>query len=151
MYFLSTGRWAHNWGEGLWVGGGGGGARKRKFKEWWNICICTYIFCIVYGRFAKVLFANFWSRFAYVLGQFPNCFCLITGWKNEVDTCVSHFFVSWLREGSFRFLAERHKTLAKRLPGETTGHHLVSRICHSLIFKYLIWEVLFIERAFSPV
>ena len=25
----------------------------------------------VYGRFAKVVFGNFWSRVAYVLGQFP--------------------------------------------------------------------------------
>jgi len=38
----------------------------------------------VYGRFAKVLFANFWRRFAYVLGQSPNCFLLVSGWKNEV-------------------------------------------------------------------
>ena len=36
------------------------------------------------SRFANVLFANFWSRFAYALGQSPNCFLLISGWKNEV-------------------------------------------------------------------
>ena len=36
------------------------------------------------SHFARVLFANFWSRFAYVLGQFRNCFLLISGWKNEV-------------------------------------------------------------------
>ena len=27
---------------------------------------------MVYGRFPNVLFANFWSRLAYVFGQFPN-------------------------------------------------------------------------------
>ena len=27
-------------------------------------------------RFANVLFANFWSRFTYLLGQFPNSFRL---------------------------------------------------------------------------
>ena len=40
------------------------------------------------SRFANVLFANFWSRFAYVLGLFLNCFYLISGWKNEVYTFV---------------------------------------------------------------
>ena len=62
-------------------------------------------FLTVYGRFAyesfrHLLFANFWSRFAYVLGQFPNCLRLISGWKNEVYTCVSQYFVPWLRERS---------------------------------------------------
>ena len=66
-----------------------------------------------------------------------------SGWRNEVYTYVSHCFVLWLRERSiyiyvlymyciyvlyihvqcsFRFLAERHKTLAKRLVGKTAGH-----------------------------
>ena len=52
------------------------------------------------SRFTNVLFANFWRRFAYVLCRFPKCFRLISGWKNEVYTCVSHFFVSWLKERS---------------------------------------------------
>ena len=77
------------------------------------------------SRLANVLFANFWSRFAYVLGQLAYGFRLISGWKNEVYTCVSHFFVSWLSERtkhihaqrSFRFLAEGDPTIKKGWPG----------------------------------
>ena len=90
---------------------GGGGSEAEVYGVVKYLYLHSH-FCIVYGRFAKVLFAS--VRFAYVLGQFPNCFCLISGLKNEVYTCVSHFFASWLREGSFRCLAERDKTLAKR-------------------------------------
>ena len=62
----------------------------------------------VYGRFAIVLFANFWSRFAYeLMCQFRNCFCLISGWKNEVYTCLSRFFGSLLSEGSIYMRSAR--------------------------------------------
>ena len=69
-------------------------------------------FLTVYGRFAyesfrRVLFGNFWSRFGHVLGQFPHCFRLISGWKNEVYTCVSHYFVPWLRERSIYMRSAR--------------------------------------------
>ena len=102
-----------------------------QINFYWNRCTVY----VVYGRFANVLFASFWSRFAlYVLGQFPNCFRLISGWKNEVYTWVSLFFCITAErtkyidaQRSFHFLAERNKTLAngtlaKRLLGETTGH-----------------------------
>ena len=57
---------------------------------------------------------------------------LICGSKNEVFSCVSHFFcVSYIYMRRLRFASEaqRHKTLAKatfakRLVGETTGHYL---------------------------
>ena len=91
----------------------------------------------VYGRFAIVLFANFWSRFAYVLMcQFRNCFCLISGWKNEVYTCLSRFFGSLLSEGSTEWrkhsaregsaalvslLSGTTEMLAKRLVGPGGG------------------------------
>ena len=78
------------------------------------------------SRFANVLFTNFWSRFAYELGQFPKCLRLISGWKDEVYIMVEktkHIHV----HHSFRFLAEQYKTLAngmwaKGLIGDTTGH-----------------------------
>ena len=38
--------------------------------------------------------ANVLSRFANVLGQFPNFFYRINGLKNEVYTRVSDFYVS---------------------------------------------------------
>ena len=79
------------------------------------------------SRFANVLFANFWSRFAYVLGQFLNCFCLISGWKNEVYTLYNILFVSWLRERSiyktkcsFPFLAEQQIDISERAVCKTT-------------------------------
>ena len=68
-------------------------------------------------RFDNVLL-NFWSRFTYLLSQFPNSFRLISVWKkskNEVHTCVSHFFtVSLLRERNIymrnaRFASWRNK------------------------------------------
>lgn len=66
-------------------------------------------------RLASVL-----SRFANVLGQFPNFFNLINAVKNELYTRVSDFYVSWLKERglymyvlcSFRFVSETIKTLA---------------------------------------
>ena len=90
-------------------------------------------------RFANVLFANFWSHFSYVLGQFPNCFRLISGSKIEVYTCVSLFCIMTERtkhirtQCSFRFVAEWHKTfpngkLAKWLIGVTTGHHSITSL-----------------------
>ena len=75
-----------------------------QINFYWNRCTVY----VVYGRFANVLFASFWSRFAlYVLGQFPNCFRLISGWKNEVYTWVSLFFVSRLRERSIYMRSAR--------------------------------------------
>ena len=64
--------------------------------------------------------ANVLNRFANVLGQFPNFFNLINGLKNELYTCVSDFYVSWLKErglymytlSPFRFVSETIKTLA---------------------------------------
>ena len=89
----------------------------------------------VYGRFANVLLANFWSRF----GSVPQL--LAPGqWLKErgiymrdarfcmIDESTKHIPAQRL----FRFLAERHETLAngtsaKRLVGETTGHQITSR------------------------
>ena len=96
---------------------------NRDLSKVWKAITKEYGTDSVYGRFAIVLFANFWSRFAYVLmGQFPNCFCLIGGWKNEVYTCLSRFFGSWLRERSIymrsaRFASQRND----RDVGETTS------------------------------
>ena len=92
----------------------------------------------VYGRLAYVLFANFWSRFAYVLSQFPNCFRLMSGWKNGLYTCVSHFFCiiaertkSIHAQRSFRFF----KTLAKRLVGETTVYPKIEQAKEMLCWQ----------------
>ena len=57
-------------------------------------------FLTVYGRFA-------YESFRVRVGQFPNCFHLISGWKNEVYTCVSHYFVAWLRERSIYLRSAR--------------------------------------------
>ena len=70
------------------------------FPGWWFSCSVRFMVVSPTSRFANVLFKNFWSRFAYKLGQFPNCFRLISGWKNKVYTCILHLFVSWLREQS---------------------------------------------------
>ena len=48
---------------------------------------CDILFCYPMLLFT-LLFANFWSHFAYVLGQFPNCFRLMSGWKIEVYTNI---------------------------------------------------------------
>ena len=60
-------------------------------------------FLTVYGRFAyesfrQISVCQLLKSFRVRVGQFPNCFHLISGWKNEVYTCVSHYFVAWLRE-----------------------------------------------------
>ena len=63
---------------------------KRREMEGNDFWCCTVARLFLYrvffwfmvfspaSRFASVLFANFWSRFACVLGQFPNCFRLIS-------------------------------------------------------------------------
>lgn len=38
----------------------------------------------MYGRFTNFPFANVFSCFTNVLGQFPNFFCLINGINNKV-------------------------------------------------------------------
>ena len=68
--------------------------------------------CIVYRRFANVLFDNVLSRFAYVLGQLPNCFRLISGGKNEI---------SYICIALFRIVAERARYISERDIGETTS------------------------------
>lgn len=60
----------------------------------WFSCSVRFMVISPTSRFANILFTNFWSRFAYELGQFRNCSCLISGWKNEIYTCVLHLFVS---------------------------------------------------------
>ena len=47
------------------------------------------------------------KSFYVLVGQFPNCFGLISGWKNEVYTCVSHYFVPWRREQSIYMRSAR--------------------------------------------
>ena len=44
------------------------------------------------SRFENVLFANVLSRFANVLGQFPNCSCLSDQWLEEQPVHVFHTF-----------------------------------------------------------
>ena len=72
----------------MYLYGNGGKWKVMTFPDAveWLGCF-NFVFYLVYGRFdyesflVDVLFANFWSRFAYVSGHFPNCFRLISGWK----------------------------------------------------------------------
>ena len=69
-------------------------------------------FLTVYCRFAYESFRQFpvlqlLKSFRVRVGQFPNCLRLISGWKNEVYTCVSHYFVPWLRERSIYMRSAR--------------------------------------------
>ena len=79
---------------------------NNKFENCMNkpsddgIIMLQVYFPFTYKTFANILFTNFWSHFSYVFGLLPNCFCLISGWKNKVHTCILQFFVSWLREQS---------------------------------------------------
>ena len=58
---------------------------SRDLSKVWRVVTKEYETDRVYGRFPIAKFSNFWSGFTYVLlGQFPNCFCLISGWKNKV-------------------------------------------------------------------
>lgn len=52
----------------------------------------------IYSHLKNVLFANVFSHFANTLGQFSKRFLLINGVEKELCTCVSDFFLSWLRE-----------------------------------------------------
>ena len=73
-----------------------------------------------------------------MLGQFPNCFrliglkergiyirialfCIVAERTKHIHICIVYVLYIHV-QCSFRFLAERHKTLAKRLVGKTAGH-----------------------------
>ena len=95
-------------------------------------------------RFANVLLANFWSRFAYVLGQFPNCFRLISSWKKEVYTSVSQFFVSWLvteTKGHISFFFKKWPMFTRTILANACSFRVRvgEHIWHVFIWKVTIW------------
>ena len=91
----------------------------------------------------SALFANFWSRFVYVLGQFPNCFRLMSGWNNEIYTFYIYIWIiiaertkSILAQRSFRFFKTlANGTLAKRRVDETTVHPKIEQAKERLCWQ----------------